>query len=243
MDYFICSTPRSGSNLLCSLLMQTGVAGEPREYLCPFQIAEHGPATSGLATVEGHPGRFQRYFDGVRGRYASGGRFGYKAHFHQLAWAIQHGFDLVGNLPQRFVHLTRADVLGQAISFVRAAQTGAWISDKPERREPVFDPEGIREAIRVMNTQNQAWEQLFDAQGIEPYRMSYETLVADFEGELGALLEFLEVPAGAVDVAAAVAASTRAHRKQRDGVSAEWRRRYRELVRQRAEERAAASAA
>lgn len=239
MDYLICTTPRSGSNLLCSFLMNTKEAGEPREYLCPYQIAEHGPKTSsGLSTIEGHPSRFQRYYDGVRAAYTSGGRFGNKVHLHQLLWAVERGFDLPANMPERFVHLTRADVLGQAISFVRASQTGAWLSAKPEQREPSFDADAITKAIRFMRQQDEKWEQIFEQAGIEPYRMAYETLVADMEGELAGLFHFLGIERDAAEVAQIVQSSTNVHRKQRDNVSQEWRDRYREIVRERADARA-----
>jgi LPS sulfotransferase NodH len=32
LSYLICSTPRSGSTLLCEALTNTGVAGSPEEY-------------------------------------------------------------------------------------------------------------------------------------------------------------------------------------------------------------------
>lgn len=141
-------------------------------------------------------------------------------------------------MPQRFINLTRADVLGQAISFVRASQTGAWISTKSEQREPAFEAAAITRAIRFMRQQDEKWEQLFEKAGIEPYRMAYETLVADMEGELAGLLRFLGIEHDAERVARVVGRTTSVHRKQRDGVSQEWRDRYREIVRERAEERA-----
>lgn len=239
MDYLICTNPHSGSNLLCSFLTSTKEAGEPREYLCPHQIAEHGPETSsGLSTIEGHHSRFQRYYDGVRAAYTSGGRFGNKVHLHQMLWARDRGFDLPANMPQRFINLTRADVLVEAISFVRASQTGAWISTKSEQREPAFEAAAITRAIRFMRQQDEKWEQFFEKAGIEPYRMAYETLVADMESELAGLLRFLGIEHDAERVARVVERTTSVHRKQRDGVSQEWRDSYREIVRERAEERA-----
>ena len=68
MDSPIRAILRSGSNRLCSFLMNTKEAGEPRKDLCPHRIAEHGPKTSsGLRTIEGHHSRFQRSHDGARG--------------------------------------------------------------------------------------------------------------------------------------------------------------------------------
>ncbi len=151
---------------------------------------------------------------------------------------MERGFDLPANMPQRFIHLNRADVLGQAISFVRASQTGAWLAAKPEQREPSFDAEAITRTIRFLRQQDEKWEQLFERAGIEPYRMAYETLVADMEGELAGLFRFLGIERDAKGIARLVESSTRVHRKQRDGVSQQWRDRYRDLVRERAEERA-----
>jgi LPS sulfotransferase NodH len=50
LSYLVCATPRSGSTLLCDLLGQTGVAGQPEEY---FEALLH----SGL------PRRPHEYFD------------------------------------------------------------------------------------------------------------------------------------------------------------------------------------
>ncbi|MFT5291151.1 MAG: LPS sulfotransferase NodH [Planctomycetota bacterium] len=243
MDYLICTTPRSGSNLLCSFLMGTKEAGEPREYLCPHQIAEHGPKTSsGLSTIEGDPSHYQQYYDGIRKAYTSGGRFGSKVHLHQLLWAEERGFDLAANMPQRFVHLTRADVLGQAISFARASQTGVWSSSNVDLRQPTFDAYAITSAIRFMKQQDGEWEKLFKAAGIEPYRMAYETLVADMHGELTGLFKFLGIERDSAQIASIVESSTGVHRKQGDGISQEWREQYRDLLRERAEARASATA-
>ena len=52
-SYLICSTPRTGSSLLCDALTATGVAGRPEEY---FQFRAR----------TGFPRRPQEYFEGVQ---------------------------------------------------------------------------------------------------------------------------------------------------------------------------------
>ena len=52
-SYLICSTPRTGSSLLCDALTATGVAGRPEEY---FQFRAR----------TGFPRRPQEYFEGAR---------------------------------------------------------------------------------------------------------------------------------------------------------------------------------
>ncbi len=53
LSYLVCATPRSGSTLLCELLGQTGVAGQPEEY---FEALRHS----------GVPRRPHEYFDRER---------------------------------------------------------------------------------------------------------------------------------------------------------------------------------
>ncbi|MEM1448356.1 MAG: Stf0 family sulfotransferase [Planctomycetota bacterium] len=226
MDYLICSSPRVGSNLLSALLRRTDQCGTPREYLCPAEIAEHGPAAAGIASIDCDPARYQRYYDGIRRTFSKGGRFGLKAHMHQLKAALEQGFDFDRNVPDRFILLTRADVVGQAISFARALQTGAWTAAKEEQRTPRYDAAMIQSAMREILGEGEGWERLFRGYGIEPYRLSYEALVADMEGELAGVLDYLDVDPASVDLGAVVERSTGYHRRQRDGVSAEWRRRW-----------------
>jgi trehalose 2-sulfotransferase len=92
-SYLICSTPRTGSSLLCDALTATGVAGRPEEY---FQFRAR----------TGFPRRPQEYFEGARdaeifeilgprtrveddeSRYDPS-RF--KRYEDYLAWALQEG--------------------------------------------------------------------------------------------------------------------------------------------------------
>ena len=232
--YLICSTARVGSNLLCSLLNGTRVVGHPQEFFCPFTVADLGPKLCGLDSVT-NTDELHRFIDAAAATYSSQGRFGIKAHYLQLQAALQAGYDLEGRFPDRFVHVTRADVLGQAMSYVRASQTGAWTAQREERCEHRFQPELIRATIQRLNAENHAWEVLFQRYDVEPYRLSYERLCADFEGELARLLAHLDVDPTTVDVAGAVTRATKHFKTQRDAVSAEWRERYLEWVKRRAQ--------
>lgn len=242
MDYLVASTPRSGSNLLCSLLQATGACGEPRELLCPTQVAEHGPALCGFDSLAGLPHRFDLYLDACRRAFTRGGRFGIKAHFEQLERAVEQGLDLARHFPARVVHLTRADLVGQALSLVRAVQTRAWIAGQAERGEPRFDPELVHAAVRKLAREQAAWESLWREGDVEPYRLSYEALCADFEGELRGVVRFLDHDPDALDLRAAVQHVLAHYAPQRDALSESWRARYAEWVRARAAERSAALA-
>jgi LPS sulfotransferase NodH len=92
-SYLVCATPRSGSTLLCESLLETGVAGRPREY---FEALKE----------TGLPRRPREYFWGLRSpevirllphdatidhtaeRSATWSREDYKQH---LDWAMREG--------------------------------------------------------------------------------------------------------------------------------------------------------
>jgi LPS sulfotransferase NodH len=233
LHYLICSTPRVGSNLLSSLIYGTRVLGHPREYFCPFQIAEYGPELCGLARVR-NAEELHRYIDAVAAKFGSHGRFGIKAHLHQLRQALELGYDFEGRFPDRFVHITRADVIGQAISHERAVQTGAWTAQHKEAGRLEFLPSKLRATVHSFTADNQAWEALFRHYDVEPYRLSYEALCADFEGELARLLEYLDLDLSTVDLAGAVRSATSHFKTQRDALSDDWRARYLAWVTERA---------
>ena len=126
-------------------------------------------------------------------------------------------------------------MVGQALSHVRALQSGAWISKKKELREPHYDAEAIHRAVRQAIEHDQGWESFFRQNDIEPYRIGYESLCADFEGELSRLLPFLGVDPRDVDSGRIVEGALGYFKKQRDGLTESWRARYTDWLRQRTE--------
>jgi LPS sulfotransferase NodH len=236
MFYLLCTTPRVGSNLLQSLLFSTGVAGDAREFFDRNEVLALGGKHCGFTNLADAEGRLNEYVEVMRANYARGGVFGIKAHFHQLAWAMDRGFDLSRHFPDRFLFLTRADIVAQAISAERAVQTSAWTSHQAERATPRFDPERIRARLRALIAGNQSWEALFAAIHVEPYRIAYEQICNDFAGELERILRFLDVDPAGVDIPQAVARATDFFRVQRDETSSTWRTDFERYLRVRAGE-------
>jgi len=234
MFYLLCATPRVGSNLLQSLLFNTEVAGDAKEFFCVGEVLSLGRAHCGFADLTEASASLDVYLEAMRAHHSRGGCFGIKAHFHQFRWALDHGLDLTRWFPDRFLFLTRDDLVGQAISHVRAQQTSAWTGRSEERREPSFDAERLRAAAGEIVAHNQAWEAFFQAIDVEPLRLSYERLCADFGGELERVLRFLDVDPSTVDLERAVARATGWFRVQRDATNEEWRARYDEFLRARA---------
>jgi trehalose 2-sulfotransferase len=119
-----------------------------------------------------------------------------------------------------FVYLERGDLLGQAISFIRAEQTEQWRHEDPVKGERRYDPAGIARALRNLAVDQARWRSFFARTGIEPLMFRYEEIVADPQlavDGVAALMGVESVPVRAEDAAV---------RMQRDAVSDDWRARF-----------------
>ena len=241
--YILCGVPRSGSTLLCNLLAATGVAGAPDSYVMdgmdPGWRAELGlPDPAGAGT-----GSYARaYLDAVKLAGTGGtGMFGLRLMQRNLG-------DLVGLLELvhpglgsdrarmetefgqlAFLRLRRGDTLAQAVSWVRAQQSGLWhvAPDGTELERlsapepPSYDFERLKAEVARFDTYATGWDAWFASEGIAPVEVTYEALAADPAGELARICGALGVPApDPASVRPGVA-------KLSDEVSAEWIRRYR----------------
>ena len=127
------------------------------------------------------------------------------------------------------IHLSRLDKLAQAISLIKAEQTGLWhiapdgteIERLSPPEEPQYDFERINREVLKLESYDTAWNTWFNAQGIEPLRICYETLSANPAAALIGICEALGVQSPNVsNVKPGVA-------KLADETSLEWMRRYR----------------
>jgi len=243
--YFICATPRTGSSLLLGLLDSTGVAGHPQAYFrSPDEVA--WSVRWGIAHTAQH---VLDYGDFVRAALAAG-RTGNGVFGAKLMWGTHAELttrlarlhpdltgDELGLLERefgtriRFVQLRRDDVLAQAVSWLRAEQTGVWfIGGKveigggraaPAGGRPAYDRDAITRIVRTIEEHNAGWEGWFEDYGIEPYRIRYEDLSADPSAVTLRVLDHLglALPAGRH--------VTPSHQRQADRLNEEWADRYR----------------
>lgn len=212
--YMLCATPRTGSNYLCQLLTSTDVLGKPVEY---FNVSPrrrtHDPK---------YPSDPRLQLRIVRSWGATqNGIYGVKllsTQFRFLAGRIDPFRDLP-NLS--LVRLERRDLLGQAISLMRARQTRQYVASLAPVATPTYDPEGIRSCLRQLQDQRMAWDEIMNRLGVQPLFFHYEDIVDNPQGtvdQIAALLGLaLPVPIDPTLVT---------YRIQRDGINAEWRRRF-----------------
>jgi LPS sulfotransferase NodH len=121
----------------------------------------------------------------------------------------------------RFIHLTRDDILGQAISDWRAEQSGLFRSTAAAIDTSQYNRRQIARRLARISRNDARWRQWFARNDIVPLVLRYEQVVANPQGVAAAVAELLgvngDVPIDLRRVAL---------RQQRDEVSAEWRERF-----------------
>lgn len=212
-SYIVCTSPRSGSTLLCKLLAATDKAGYPDSHfhspsisawLDYYEIEADAAATEYelLTTI----------FNAVRDRGTSlTGIFGLRLQEHSLEYFLQKLRVLYRNQSSDseriraafgktlFIHLTRRNKLDQAISYVKATQTGLWhkapdgteLERLSAQQEPVYDADAIRHQIYKFTKMDAYWDSWFYKEKVDPLVIQYELLSEDPIGVLGKLLDQL----------------------------------------------------
>jgi len=97
------------------------------------------------------------------------------------------------------IHLTRQNKLDQAISCVKATQTGLWhkapdgveIERRKPHTDPVYDATAIKQQLSVLTELDAHWNAWFAGEKLTPYRINYDDLAANPIEVLNRLLEHL----------------------------------------------------
>lgn len=243
--YIICTSPRSGSTLLTQLLRSSGVAGNPGTPFHKSSVVAWAK-TKGVdvgPTVE-QGARVRAALDAaMKAGKGATGIFGMRLQRHSfgqfvadLRIAYPNEATDLARIEAAFgrtllLHLTRPDKLAQAVSMVRATQTGLWHMT-PDGREierlappadPVFDVKAIRAEMETSGAFDTGWRTWFDAEGIAPLEICYNALSDD---PIGILRHILQVLGADVTRAATVDVGVG---KLADALSAEWITRFRML--------------
>lgn len=216
-SYILCTNPRSGSTLVCEMLTALGTAGAPDSFFMADPGADWAAAW-GLP----RPGTLapqaeaRAHLDAALNAGRAGGAvFGLRLMHRDLA-RLMALIDLahpgqpddraritVAFGPTLFVHLTRADRLAQAVSWVKAQQTGLWhiAPDGTELERlappaaPIYDRARIARELARVEADERGWSGWFAAEGIEPLRLDYDALAADPAGSVARICAALGLPA------------------------------------------------
>jgi LPS sulfotransferase NodH len=195
-SYVVCSTPRSGSGLLCRGLASTGVLGTPLEYFNPIH-------RSSLSERWGCGRDLDPYLRALHSRRTTErGLFGAKLHWSQLVdvraeAGAGSGDETVHETPQEFldrllpnatyVRIRRGDTDRQAVSLWQALNSNLWSAAAGERVEPVETPynfEGIEGCRRQIETAELCWDRLLRTLCAKPLVVEYEALASSYEATI-----------------------------------------------------------
>ena len=201
---FICSTPRSGSYLLCRAMINAGL-GVPHEYFNPIVIRQIAPRF-GLKEEIGNlrwwprgrldrlslrrseraaEGEFlEKYLRALMSKRCQGGVFAAKMHYRDYLKVLDNPVGrrlLDGGL---FIHLYRDDMLKQAVSAHFAQLTGRWgiddaVTTDPEVNPDFFNVKAIDATLNNLAGQDTGWRVFLARNGVAPMSVSYETLCKD----------------------------------------------------------------
>lgn len=200
-SYIICGTPRTGSTMLCNLLAATGIAGNPDSFFMR-DVDEVWASEWGLPKREGmtHQAYCAAY---LKAAIASGkaqtGVFGLRLMRENLGDLMAMIDAVYPGLPEDksrlqaafgrtlCIHLLRGDKLAQAVSMVKAEQTGLW-HIAPDGKElerlappqpPRYDFDRIAAKLDTLTGYDTAWLDWFKAEDIAPLTIEYEALSAN----------------------------------------------------------------
>jgi len=175
--YFICTSPRSGSYLLCRHLIYAGL-GIPHEYFNPINARAIG-ARFGVKDALGQG--LEQYIRNLLARRTAGGVFGAKLQYwqyHDFLMSPPAAPDFLSH--SDFIYLIREDLLAQAISYHFARLTGEWGFDgtvTTEKWDGKFDDlDAIDRQVETLIREEQGWRSFFAQNGISPLVITYELL-------------------------------------------------------------------
>ncbi|RWC49227.1 MAG: Stf0 sulfotransferase [Mesorhizobium sp.] len=241
--YIICGTPRTGSTLLCKLLASTNTAGDPHSFYRRQDVAEWAeewklPDRNTMSELEFNVAYLNAAIASGKGGTGIFGLRLMRENLDELSEILDRIFPQLPSDSARlekgfgrilYIHLSREDKLAQAVSLIKAEQTGLWhiapdgteIERVAPPKEPQYDFERIQREVTELEAYDAAWNIWFGEQGITPLRVGYERLSSNPATMLLSICKALGVQApDAEDVRPGVA-------KLSDDTSLDWMRRYR----------------
>ena len=201
--YVICTTPRSGSNLLCNLLESSRVMGHPKEFLNLDSVILPFAQRNNLLNNESQI-CLDTYLDNVVPKFSSKNNvFGMKLLYDQFEPYMEL------NVIREFIHqckfiwLLRKDVLSQAISMYIANETNEWTSfneqtnqeqENKNRREFVdYNESKINNYLTKLAKLNLNWIEFFSVNQLDYLPVTYEDVLKNTNQVCHSICDFCEI--------------------------------------------------
>ncbi|EAW38816.1 Stf0 family sulfotransferase [Lyngbya sp. PCC 8106] len=214
--YIICSTMRSGSTLLCDLLTNTKLAGQPQEFFLP-----QWEKKSKFDTTN-YPEYLQKMLESFA---SSNGVSGVKLMWCNCEYVIRrlHKSSESSSKPDlellkevfpdlKFVFISRRSKVRQAISLARSVKTKQWnkyqdsqnpgktsfnrygnIYNSQKNPYPYISPGTLEVYLSQIKKDESAWFEFFKNNNIEPQIIIYEELAQNKQKNINNILQFLDI--------------------------------------------------
>ncbi len=225
--YLICTTPRSGSNLLSDLLQSSEMMGQPSEYLNPTgtirRLAKKHNLIDSNSTIS-----LEKYLDFIVNNFSSSNNVcGIKIFFNQLEKFLD--FPVMKEILQqcKFILLTRKDIVAQAVSMYIATETDTWKSEKDDKslRDLVeYNEAKIGNFLEQLIRQNVKWSDFFGVNQIEYLGVTYEEVLKNPNQSCKDICSFCGVDVGNYEFSL----DTSRYKKQGDNLNEKFANTFRE---------------
>lgn len=192
LKYCIFMVPRCGSTLLTEILASTRKLGFPGESFVPDVLRTFSLAFSDV---------FSSYEEFLVSRFRSeNGVFGIEIEAERLLEEPEFFRDVKG---WRHIYIWREDVLAQAISYQISIETGVWHNFSGSSYDENFHyiPRStILDKVNFLLWMEKFFLNFFREQGISPYALSYEDLIADPIAHGRRIAEHIGISGSSLDV-------------------------------------------
>ena len=176
--YFVCTTERSGSNMFCSYLFNTGYMGRPLAYLFNPVVWRHIGMTVKPLKELSDAAFLERYTLAERKTRSPNGVWGMKVFphhremFHRFLQLRSTSFH-----KYKWIWLRRRNTIRQAISKVMAMHTRQYhvsSADEPITFAPSLSPYDIIGYLAKQVVLDHVWECFFAQHNLSPHIVFYE---------------------------------------------------------------------
>ena len=204
--YLVCTTPRTGSNLLCFSLAKQGI-GIPIEYLnllgngstqefytritnCDFK----SDVANGVSTTE----ICSKYIPQViKHRTTANGVFGMKIFAHHFTNLYKDGnlsglSALLGCKP-KIINLVRENLIDLTVSYIMAQTNQQWHSNMTGStiRNTIYNFDTFFDTMKDLNEIQHKWNAIFRWQDYDVLRITYKELSQQYTDTLKLVNEHL----------------------------------------------------
>jgi LPS sulfotransferase NodH len=202
-SYIICTTARSGSNLVCDFCWNTKILGRPHEAFNPDLIVKRHAALGGQSAAAENTRQsvsINNYISLLKSLdTGKNGVFGTKILFEDFEHFL--GFPSFTELllSSNLIHLRRRSKIRQAVSYFFAENTGQWVaSDNPIKdiNEVEYNFDKISRHLERLVQQDTKWTNFLSSVPSSYQEIFFEDFLVDPRRFLAGIADLVGIDSG-----------------------------------------------